>query len=133
MKKVKKKHPFVRFIVHKVRPLQDYERSVQVNVDIENNQVILTTTKARTDRFRDEMETRSTTMILDPNRKIRRELGITRPLLPSVLMQNTVSRLQRLVDYAGLTEHKRFETSFVTYRDNPHTPEFYDLVFGKSI
>jgi hypothetical protein len=37
------------------------------------------------------------------------------------------------MSYAEKTKHPVFEASFVTYKDKPLEPEFYDLVFGKKM
>jgi hypothetical protein len=83
MDEVKRKNPGLRFIVHRVRNLRDYERFVQLNVDLSEGTVHISTTKASTDKFRDETG-KTTEMRLDDAGRIRRIVGAP-TLLPEDL------------------------------------------------
>ena len=128
---VLRSHQGVLFIVHKVRPLRDYERSVQLNADLQNGQIIISTTKAGTDKFRDE-PTAQTELVVDESERIRRPLGSV-VFLPESLQRETLFSLEKLMRYARKTSHNVFEASYVTYKEAPSEPEFYDLVFGKKM
>ena len=45
----------------------------------------------------------------------------------------TISSIKMLIKYATETNHAVLEASFVTYKNTPNDPEFYDLVFVKKI
>jgi hypothetical protein len=134
MDRVTKKHKGIRFIVHKVRPLADYARSVQINVDIPRGEVSIVSTKARSDKFRDEDNVSRGRMTIDDSGRLRaipRE-GVG---LPEELRATTIPSLKKMVSFCYSTGHKVFETSYVTYKDERGreipVPEFYDLIFGK--
>lgn len=129
MQRQRKRHGDIIFIVHKTRPLADYEMSVQVNADLTRGGIIISTTKARTDKFRDE-QTETSQLEIGENGRIKRIIG-TSIVLPEQLRQETIRVLQDIVNFSRLSEEKTFETSFVTYKDAPEKPEFYDLIFGK--
>lgn len=129
MRQVSKTHPKLNFIVHKVRSLKEYESSVQININLKEGAAVISVTKAKTDKFRDE-ETKDIMMRVDEHGKLRRNIG-TKNILPNRLQIETISALTDIIAFAQKTDHKLFETSFVTYKDAPNTPEFYDLIFGK--
>jgi hypothetical protein len=133
MREKKAANPNIRFILHKVRNLVDYDRSIQLNIDLSRGEINISTTKAATDRFRDE-KVQTGKLALDDNDRIRREIGSRQPIvLPEVLQSKTISVIRELISYARKTGHKVFEASCVTYKDKPNELEFYDLVFGKKM
>jgi len=131
MKAAKKKKPEARFIVHKVRGLGEYDHFVQLNVDFNTGKVVISKTGAGTDKFRDEKGT-LTTLTIDDRWKIRRAIG-SKVILPEGLQTNTINALRRISNFAAETGHRVFEASYVTYKDAPSEPEFYDLIFGKKM
>lgn len=131
MRKKKAANPNIRFIIHKVKNLADYDRSVQLNIDLGREEIKISTTKAATDRFRDEKE-QTGPLIIDDNGRIRREFG-AKIVLPEVLQARTLSIIQTMISYAKRTGHQVFEASYVTYKSQPYEPEFYDLIFGKKM
>jgi len=128
---VKRKNPDLRFIAHKVRNLRDYERSVQLNVNLDTGTIYISTTKAGTDKFRDE-DSVTAELKINERGRIYRPLG-RRIVLPEDLQQRTIAMLGTLIRYTSLRGQKIFEASFVTYREAPDRPEFYDLIFGKEM
>jgi len=131
MAEVKQKRPNTIFIVHKVRPLQDYERSVQINIDLKKHKLFISTSKAGTDKFRDE-NVKSTEMMLDENQRVRREIG-KKIVLPEPLQKKTIMMARELTRIAEQTGCPTIEASYVTYKESPYEPEYYDLIFGKSL
>jgi len=131
MAKVKKKLPSARFIVHKVRPLADYDLSVQINVNFDEGSVKLSRTDARSDRFRDESDVKTTEFQIDGNGRLRRIIGVTRSIFSEVHNFQIMSAVDSLMRVSRETNHKVFESSCVIYKDNPRYLEFYDLIFGK--
>jgi len=131
MAKVFRSRQEALFIVHKVRDLRDYERSVQLNVDIPAGRVIISSTTAGTDKFRDE-KVESAELQTDDKGRIRRVLGEP-TVLPEQLQQKTISMLRSMIGFAERTGHGVFEASYVTYKEAPDNPEFYDLIFGKKM
>lgn len=131
MRATKKKFPNSCFIVHKVRDLRDYKCVVQLNADFNAGEIVISKSTAGTDKFRDE-NVRSTNLVISDNWKIRRNVG-SKIILPEGLQAKTVNALKKLMDYAAETGHRVFEASYVTYKEAPNEPEFYDLIFGKKM
>lgn len=129
MKKKQAANPNIRFIIHKVKNLTHYDRSVQLNIDLETGAVKISTTMAATDRFREERVGISK-LIIDEKKRLRREIG-EKIVLPEMLQARTLSIIKRMISYAKRTGHQVFEASYVTYKSQPNEPEFYDLIFGK--
>lgn len=129
MAKKKAANPNIRFIVHKTRGLVDYDRSVQLNIDLGMKTIKTSTTKARTDRFREE-DVQTASMVIDDRGRLRREIG-EKIVLPEMLQARTLLIIRRMISYAKRTGHQVFEASYVTYKNQSNEPEFYDLIFGK--
>jgi hypothetical protein len=128
MRKAKKKNPNLCFLVHKVRPLSDYEMSIQINVDLQQREIKISTTKARTDKFRDEdVQTMHVSLGEDDRIEFRSQTSI----FPERLHSSVLSMLNEAVFFAKITGHQSFELSGVTYKDAPEKPEYYDWIFGK--
>jgi hypothetical protein len=129
MAKAKQKFPGIQFIVHKVRNLADYDKSVQLNFDLPANRIIVSSTEAGTDRFREE-RTKQMVVSFDHRDRLRIDSG-AKETLPDGLINPAFACIRALAEYATMQGHPVFEASFVTYREAPGQPEFYDLIFGK--
>ncbi|MFC2154709.1 hypothetical protein ACFLRC_04440, partial [Candidatus Altiarchaeota archaeon] len=51
-------------------------------------------------------------------------------VLSDELRGKTEKAIDAITEYARKTGHKKVTSSYVTYRDRPNKPEFYDLLLG---
>ncbi len=133
----------IAFVVHKVPLLKEYRKNIRIHVNLRRGQgkITITTGNIRNERtFRGikerKIEIDLTESKIKLNLKTRRKLH--KILDPQIfrskkLMKNVLGSLQKIIDYAIKTNEPHFELSAVTYKKNPSTPEFYDLILGKFI
>lgn len=130
----------IRFIVHKVRLLEDYDKSVQINATLgdlnnpegHNGRIVFSVGEASSDKFRDEKVKQYNFDYDVHRRRIRRIFGEEAIPLSEQLRSMVLQQLNAVVDVAMQQGEKSLELNFVTYKDAPHEPEFYDLIFGKA-
>lgn len=137
MQRTREKISEPRFIVHSVPRLDEYDKAIQVNVDLDERRIYFYVGEAKTDKFRDE-ERREYFYEYDPySGRIKREVGQSALEISEPLLGNILHAVQRVSDKAVELGETNFELNCVTYKptqeepNRHHIPEFYDLIFGK--
>ncbi|MCX8158442.1 MAG: hypothetical protein N3D73_02130 [Candidatus Diapherotrites archaeon] len=146
MTSASKSHPNIRFIIHKVRNLDEYAKNYQLNIDLNSNLVRLFVRPSCSAVFRDEpteqiifhIDDKLYEVVLhDPtdfkNRYYRSQINsiVGDERLASTILSMTNYFIFDYLVCEGYKRCKKMEVSFVTYKDNPAEIEFYDLLLGK--
>ena len=121
----------VLFIVHKARDLAEYDKNVKIDVDLNAGQARIWVAQISAEgkereNFRN-LEQDIRTYGLDADGKIAASGKRHYPSAPEV-----EGVVKSVVEFAKRTGHHEFNISYVTYRGEPHRPEFYDLMLVRS-
>lgn len=117
----------LRFFFHVLRPSEEYHTAGKISIDLRKNKVSILLSDPHAHIFRasrpmGKFEYRIDALGRITHTKKKKDLN-------SQLKEKAMKVIKHLIKY---NQRERFiETSFVTYRDKPTEPEFYDLLYGK--
>lgn len=124
--------PPLRFIVHKLRNLEDYDKIIQVNSWQKDRGLIKVVDTNRLDDkelFRggsNDVDAYIDFQITDRGKCV---VKIGKGELDSVLREKILTTVEEIVVCMQRNGHQWFEVSSVTYKSAPLKPEYYDLRF----
>jgi len=127
------------FVVHKVPDFIEYKDNIRINVDLRKGviEILKTPIKGRTFRkgFGEGTQRHSlirTTRFFGRVKITERQKAELIEVAGSEkVAEKVMAVVTELISFGRRTNQPVFETSAVTYTENPEMPEFYDLLFGK--